>query len=516
MTPLDFAVIVGVDHYPEYDGLADRDLGSRVNATCFLEWFLDSCQAIGSLAEYRLLVSDDQSNDATRAKIVKALSEVCAQCPPSGGRLTFYFSGHGTTTRQDGSLVDVILPSDADPESRGLLLEDIMNFCAHYPFEQQLFVVEACREPIEDQGVDKIRRPDSHPSLRSPHQRILLQATKQGALAYGRVAGDEEPTGFFTRGLLAAFRGRLERSLVRIRQLDALCVTAPALRRTLIRFLAEQGLADAQLPPFETPNWRPVVPNTVHVTRLSSADPVDVNEVSLFDYDDEYDEYLHTLITDVDLEPQLAPWRTERSANRGGIYALEGVHGHGSAWLVRQLATRLGGSTAVHRFDLGATGVGPEADSLVHLAPSTWGVDDLTTLTRRLRTESIATPILLAIVLPDPVAPALIDDLVARVWTPATANGAGLIDLLFLPSGASLDPDARAALATAGSTVLPPFSGGTKSALADWMLRRRHDLPLSTVLGRDALAEELAAQGSFERAIETLCDRLDVLPPWSQ
>jgi len=95
----DFALVVGVDHYPRFRSLQ----GAVGDATAFHRWVCDPGGGAVNPARARLIVSKQDPATPVQDQIDEQLLELMIAADQLGGgrRLYFYFSGHGATSPEE-------------------------------------------------------------------------------------------------------------------------------------------------------------------------------------------------------------------------------------------------------------------------------------------------------------------------------------------------------------------------------------------------------------------------------
>jgi hypothetical protein len=205
----DFALVVGINDYPNYRSLA----GAIADAEDFAKWLLDD-QTGGGVPATNLKKVLSQANPIhpIQDTIDEALDEIwLALGTRRGRRFYLYFSGHGLGRTAFGT--DLCLAKWSD-RRRNLALDsqDYANLIAESgKFDEVIFFLDCCRvRKVNTRGLPPTlgwARPDEGAGA----TRIFLgYATEFMDKAYeAEVQGGDEPLvrGHFTRALLAGLRG---------------------------------------------------------------------------------------------------------------------------------------------------------------------------------------------------------------------------------------------------------------------------------------------------------------------
>src|SRR5262249_22960742 len=132
--PTAYAVIVGIERY---DGLP-APTGARADALRFAEM---ARRSLG-IPESQIRVAIDEK--ATKASIERNLEWARTNVPP-GGRLYFYYSGHGAPDASAGT--SYILPFDGDPKflkQTAIPIADVTKQLGESKAKEVLAVLDSC------------------------------------------------------------------------------------------------------------------------------------------------------------------------------------------------------------------------------------------------------------------------------------------------------------------------------------------------------------------------------------
>jgi hypothetical protein len=111
----DFALVVGVDHYPQFRELR----GAVADATAFHAWVCHPDGGAVASAHARLIASTPDPPQPIQAQVDAALVELFAAAEAvGGGRLYLYFAGHGAMCADTGDDVALLLATWSLARSR--------------------------------------------------------------------------------------------------------------------------------------------------------------------------------------------------------------------------------------------------------------------------------------------------------------------------------------------------------------------------------------------------------------
>ena len=178
--PAAYALIIGVEHYRD----APPPAGARADAEHF-----------AALAKKTLGLKDDHVHVALDERATKTdIEEHLAwleSTVPAGGRVYFYFSGHGAPDTSNGS--PYLLPYDANPrtvERTGIALASIMKSLGKTRAKDVLAIVDAC---FSGAGGRSVLPPGARPLVRvkeaPPVAQLALFTASSGSEISGPVAG---------------------------------------------------------------------------------------------------------------------------------------------------------------------------------------------------------------------------------------------------------------------------------------------------------------------------------------
>ena len=498
--PLEFALIVGVDHYPRYEP-ALKSAGAAKNALAIHEWFNKRAKELGVETFCRLLRSTgDERDEAKSQNIRDALNKMVEACPPTGARLLVYFSGHGGMKGSRG----IMLPSDANERSEGIFLDDLVRWFGRTPFEQQVFVFEVCREVLpKDQGCSDL---ETHKEflLERPHQALIVNATLAGALAFGE-KNDDVP-GFLTDTFLRAMEGQLTKALIHGREHESLCVQEERLSKGLEDEFRRRNLR--QIPTLEPKNSRSFRPP---LCLVHPSIEIDVSERDWF-LDGEWPDFVGSLLRDL-LAPVAAEWEEARR-NGKRCLLLPGIPGTAAAWAVRALYGDANVETVATK------GRVPNLATIVDVASERLGEtfaspSQLVAALRAQTSRELGT--VLAVVLPLLGREDLVREVLEKLVTELRPDDPVAVILVDEDPAAA---DTLLRIVSASSVadtciLLEPLAPNPSAAVAAWLARRRHDLPRPIVTEREVQSAELG-QADLERTVAKICDVLNVAKlPWA-
>lgn len=180
--PSAYAFIVGVEKY--------RDLPSPSGASADARAFADLAkQTLGIPESHVILALDDR---ASRSDLDKHLSWLKANVP-QGGRIYFFFSGHGAPDPSAGT--PYLVPYDGDPSSltaTALPLEDILQRLADTNAKDVVAMVDACFSGSGGRSVlPKGARPLARVKETAPGAQVVLLSASSGSEISGPVANGD-------------------------------------------------------------------------------------------------------------------------------------------------------------------------------------------------------------------------------------------------------------------------------------------------------------------------------------
>src|SRR5580704_924703 len=136
--PTAFAVVVGVE---KYSAQLPAPIGARADAERFREL---AVRSFGIAPNHIQMVLDEQ---ATKGGIERALAWARASTP-SGGRIYFYFSGHGAPDTSTGtSATPYIVPYDGDPsflDATAIPVQEVLTKLSQSSAREVLAFLDSC------------------------------------------------------------------------------------------------------------------------------------------------------------------------------------------------------------------------------------------------------------------------------------------------------------------------------------------------------------------------------------
>lgn len=192
--PNSYAVVIGIE---KYGAGIPTPTGARLDADGFAALARDS---LGIVPSHIQVLHDDQ---ATKASIERAIDWARASTPV-GGRLYFYFAGHGAPDAS--SATSYLLPSDGDASflaSTGIAMKDLLGKLSQTKAREVLAIVDSC---FSGAGGRSVAPPGIRPLIRvkeelAPTQLALFTSSGSNEIS-GSSPIDEE--GLFTHYLLEA------------------------------------------------------------------------------------------------------------------------------------------------------------------------------------------------------------------------------------------------------------------------------------------------------------------------
>ncbi len=226
---VDFGLVVGVDHYPQYQSLH----GAVADATAFHRWLCHEDGGGVAAQRARLIVSQLNPAAPLQTEVDENLLEIVKAADAKGGgrRLYFHFSGHGASS-PDESCEDVALLlakwsrclarlALSTNEYRGVL--DGMGL-----FEEIVVTLDCCRTAaVRVVGLPPTITLEPE-SKKCPTRTFIAYATEARRSAFET----------YDHG---AWQGVFTRTLLTILQRSPHGITAAELKRTLESEVAERG-----------------------------------------------------------------------------------------------------------------------------------------------------------------------------------------------------------------------------------------------------------------------------------
>jgi hypothetical protein len=202
----DFALVVGVDHYPRFRSLQ----GAVADAKAFHDWVCDRGGGAVEPARARLIASTPEPAMPIQDQIDEQLVQLMTAADEFGGgrRLYFYFSGHGATSpAESGDDVALLLATWSKNLKRFALSS--RSYSSELGgvglFEELVIFLDCCRTV----AVRAVGRPPAityeMTSRRCPTRTFIAHATEAGRTAFEQPQGDLWQ-GVFTRCLLTILR----------------------------------------------------------------------------------------------------------------------------------------------------------------------------------------------------------------------------------------------------------------------------------------------------------------------
>jgi len=210
-----WALVIGID---KYWSPAAALHGAVRDALRVREWLLDGAGG-GVPSEHLVLLLAPQDDDrpdlayveATKDKIMIAVSDLISMSGGKGDRLYFFYAGHGLTARVDNRDENALVATDfnAVNTDNSIALRSLWEFFETTQFRDQFFFVDACRNmPWENREfeIGRWTLPRARDPGLDPVQQFILYATSPGLKAAESADfGDER--GAFTSALLDGLAG---------------------------------------------------------------------------------------------------------------------------------------------------------------------------------------------------------------------------------------------------------------------------------------------------------------------
>lgn len=202
---LDFAVVVGVEHYPHFRPLC----GAINDARNFRDWLCDKEGGGLDPEHVKLIESNPEAKSPVQDEIDDILLEILEAAEARGGarRLYFYFSGHGATNPR--SVDDVALLLTRWRTSLARLALSTQHYSRKLRgaglFEELAMFIDCCRSlSVSVVGVEPTITREWE-RLRYSTRTFIAYATEAGQPAFEYPEPDAWQ-GIFTRCLLAILR----------------------------------------------------------------------------------------------------------------------------------------------------------------------------------------------------------------------------------------------------------------------------------------------------------------------
>lgn len=218
-SPDDYALVVGVEHYPNYRSLT----GAIADAEDFQKWLLDQDTGGGlDSSRCKTVLSQPDPVRPIQDEIDDRLEDIFKQLGDSlGRRIYVYFSGHGLARANIGN--DLCLAKwSLQRRNAALDSQDYLNLLAGCgKFQEVVFFLDCCRvREINARGIPStlgLARPDEASAasrsfvayatefLNAAYEAEIATSSPAGAVANSALA--PAVRGHFTRALLAGLRG---------------------------------------------------------------------------------------------------------------------------------------------------------------------------------------------------------------------------------------------------------------------------------------------------------------------
>jgi hypothetical protein len=194
--PVSYALIVGIDQYRD----APPALGARRDAEQFAEM---ARTTLGIRPDNLRIALDDR---ASRSDLQKHLDWLKKNVP-AGGRIVFFYSGHGAPDAAQGT--PYLLPYDGDPNavtSTAIPLSDVLKSLAESRAQEVVAFVDSC---FSGAGGRSVLPAGARPLVRVKETRPSTRMAVLSASAAHEIAGPgtERAGGVFTKYLLQAIGG---------------------------------------------------------------------------------------------------------------------------------------------------------------------------------------------------------------------------------------------------------------------------------------------------------------------
>lgn len=214
----DFALVIGINDYPNYGSKGRPLRGAIGDAEDFAAWVRDPVNGGGVPEKQCVLIRSSVATvdppQPQKNRIDKEMQKIWEMLPDDGGRrLYIYFSGHGQTqTRDDVALC--MANWEIKRQAAAISYRKYLNLVIDcMQFEEVVMFMDCCRtRKVSAKGQEsELSCPRPLPGERRV---FIAHATEFQTAAHEAIVGDEgedddEPIvrGHFTRALLAALRG---------------------------------------------------------------------------------------------------------------------------------------------------------------------------------------------------------------------------------------------------------------------------------------------------------------------
>ena len=190
--PAAYALIVGIDHY--------RDVPAATGARTDAERFAELAKKTLGLRDDHVRVALD--DHATKTDVLGGLEWLEKSVSP-GGRVYFFFSGHGAPTPDASTF---LVPYDGKPKNiagSAVAMSDVMKSLARTKARDVLAIVDSC---FSGAGGRSVLPPGARPLMRvkeeAPSAQLALFTASQGDEISGPAPG--EAAGVFTKFVVQA------------------------------------------------------------------------------------------------------------------------------------------------------------------------------------------------------------------------------------------------------------------------------------------------------------------------
>jgi hypothetical protein len=190
--PNAYAIVIGVE---KYSASLPPPTGARADAQRFSEMARSS---LGLRPDHVQTLFDEQ---ATKGSIERALAAAQASVPP-GGRIYFYFSGHGAPDASAGT--PYIVPTDGDPQfldATAIQMKEVLSKLGQSKAREVLAIVDSC---FSGAGGRSVLPPGARPIVRVREEAAPAQLALFSASSGSEISGPapDGNGGLFTKYVL--------------------------------------------------------------------------------------------------------------------------------------------------------------------------------------------------------------------------------------------------------------------------------------------------------------------------